>query len=333
MHKLTWLIVVLLLIVFSGVACSQVPFAFSCAEDDHISAAKREAVDLAAQKFIQTLLSSRAGAAYDLFSEAGKLQVAREQLAAQTAAAIQQFEPKNLQVQHTYLLTLKGKSPGHAVCATDLSKPTGWESVAVADVPEQAHVVLSADARNNQLVFTVWVVPEKETWKVQSFWMNVATLADKDAEHLWELGRAEKRNQHSFNAALLYAAAAQTSNRGPNFQLGLANAIAEEMSQVSLPSEIQGQPPFTWKTADMTFRILNVGPIAVGGKVYVIIQHEAAPWVNDSQAEALNQKLLAYFKRRFPEYSQVFAGVVVRVHESGGNRGYGTVEELSPGAK
>lgn len=328
-HRLT----LVLIVATASTSWSQTPFASACAEDDHISAAKRASVNSAAQKFAQALLGSEPATAYDLLSDGGKQDLTREQLATQMSSAVKQFEPKNIRIQHTYVVTLKGKSPGRLICSTDLSKPTGWESVAATDVAEQAHVLLAADARNNQLVFTLWLVPERETWKIQSFWVNVATLADKGSEQLWELGHAEKQKGHFFNAALLYAAAAQACNRGPNFQLGLAQAITDEVSHLSVPAEIQGQPPFTWKAADVTFSVLNVGPIAVGGMIYVMIQHEASPWTNDSQAEALNRKLLAYFKSRFPEYSDVFAGIVARVHERGGNRGYGTVEELSSTAK
>lgn len=326
-------LMLVLIPVSSVVAWAQTPFASTCAEDEHIRAPQRASVDSVAQKFAQALLRSEATTAYDLLSDAGKHDVTQEQLATQMAAAIQQFEPKNLRIQHTYFVTLKGRSPGRLICATDLSKPNGWESVAAADVAEQAHVSLLADARNNQLVFTFWLVPERETWKIQSFWMNVATLADKDSEQLWELGRGEKRNGHPFNAVLLYGAAAQAANRGPNFQMGLAKAITDEMAQLSLPVELQGQPPFSWRASDVTFKVLNLGPIAVGGKIYVMIQHEASAWVNDTQADSLNRQLIAYFKGRFPEYSNVFAGIVVRVHERGGNRGYGTVEELPSAGK
>ncbi|HTW78721.1 MAG TPA: hypothetical protein VME23_04150 [Terracidiphilus sp.] len=325
--------VILLSMCLAETSFSQTPFAFSCADDEHISAGTRDSVDSVAQHFAERLLGQDPALAYDMMSDAGKQQVTREQLSAQMAALVQQFEPTNLQVQHTYLIDIKGKSPGRVVCATDSSKSTEWESLSATDVPEQAHVLLSADTRNNKIVFAVWLVSEQGAWKVQSIWMNVATLADKGSEQLLELARAQKKKDHMFNAALLYAAAGQTANRGPNIQLGVANDIAEEASQLSLPIELQGQPPFTWKTPDGTFQVMNVGPIAVGGKIYVMIQHEAPAWPNDKAADELNKKLLAYFKGRFPEYTDLFSGVVVRVHERGGSHGYGTVEDLSTQAK
>ena len=80
------------------------------------------------------------------------------------------------------------------------------------------------------------------------------------------------------------------------------------------------------------YKVLSVGPIAIAGKIYVVIVHEVSPWQSDNQVDGWNKELLKYFKSRFPEYSDVFAGLVARAVEQGSNRGYGTVEEL-PAAK
>jgi hypothetical protein len=310
-------------------AFAQEPFVFSCGEDTHIDIAKKKIVDSVAMDFVQTVLGSNPSAAFDLMSKAGRAETTCEQLDGAALAIVRQFEPTNVTLQHTYLIELKGKSPGRVVCATDLSKPDGWESLSADNVPEQAHVMLSADTRNNKLAFTVWLVPEKSEWKVQSFRLNVATLADKDSSQLWELARTQQARQHSFNAALLYAAAAQTADRGPNFQLGITQSISDDMKNFSAPDEIKGQPPFFWKNDATTYKVMSVGPIAVGGKIYVIIVHEVSEWQSDEQVDAWNKALMAYFKHRFPEYSDVFAGLVARAIERGSNRGYGTVEELS----
>lgn len=315
-------------ILAASQAFSQIPFASSCAEDAHIDTVKKKAIDTVAMTFIQTLLGPNPSAAFDLMSKAGQAEATGQQLDGMAAAIIRQFEPKNLTPQHTYLIELKGKSPGRVVCATDLSKPTGWESLAADNIPEQAHVLLSADTINNKLAVVVWLVPEEGEWKVQSFRLNVSTLADKDSLQLWELARAQQARQHSFNAALLYAAAAQTAERGPNFQLGITQSISDEMSKLTVPAEIQGQPPFFWKSGETTYKVASVGPIAVGGRIYIIIVHEVSPWQSNEQVDGWNKELLSYFKRRFPEYSDVFAGLVARATERGSNRGYGTVEEL-----
>jgi len=59
---------------------------------------------------------------------------------------------------------------------------------------------------------------------------------------------------------------------------------------------------------------------------------EVAPWTTESQVGEWNTQLLSYLKQRFPEYSEIFAGIVVRAKERGTNRLYGTVEE-TPSSK
>jgi hypothetical protein len=110
--------------------------------------------------------------------------------------------------------------------------------------------------------------------------------------------------------------------------LGIAETINEDMTHLVAPREIQGPPPFSWREGEKSWKILSVGPIAVGGKIYVTISHEVSQIQTESEVDGWNKDLLSYFKNRFPEYSDVFSGVVVRAHERGSSRGYGTVEEL-----
>lgn len=157
-------------------------------------------------------------------------------------------------------------------------------------------------------------------------------LADLDSMKMRGLAQAQHAKGHNFNAVILYTTAAQLANRGPSFQLGITQSITDDLAKLPVPPEIRGPTPFFWKDGENTYKILNVGPIAVGGKIYMMLVHEVAPWQSDAQVDGWNKELLRYFKKRFPEYSDSFAGLVARAHERGGNRGFGTVEE-TPTAK
>ena len=314
-EKLACLSVLLLLAL---PAYAQSLYAASCAEDGEIDSATKRAIDEAATNFVQTILGTNPASALDSLSEEGRTGLTADQLAATATNILRLYEPKGVMPQHTYVIHLKGTSPGRLVCGADLSKPTGWESLRATDVPEQAYAVLSAEGVNNHLVFTVWLLPERNTWKVQSFSLNASSLADLDSTRLLELAKREQAHGHNFNAALLYAAAQQTADRGPNFQMGITQSISEETAKFTAPAEISGQPPFLWKSGDATYRIQNIGPTAVGGKIYVIINQEVPPWQNDEQVDKWNRDLIKYFKHRFPEYSDVFAGIVARANERGG---------------
>jgi hypothetical protein len=173
----------------------------------------------------------------------------------------------------------------------------------------------------------IWLLPEQGNWRVQYFHFVVATMADKSAEDLQTMAELEEQQQHHLNAYLLYAAALQLADRGPNFQLGIRPEIQKGMEQLKVPRDVQGQPPFVWKFGESTFRVLNVGPIGVGGKIYLMVHHEIEPWAENKDAEKKNRELIATFGKSYPEYKSAFAGLVVRAHERAGTRGFGTVEE------
>ncbi len=167
----------------------QEPFASACGEDARIDAAKKKTIDAVAMSFVEAVLGPSTLRCIRLLVESCS---SRDDISAvrRSRRGYSALRADNVTPQHTYFIELKGKSPGRVVCATDLSKPDGWESLEAESVPEQAHVLLSADTVNNKLAIAVWLVPERNGWKVQSFRANVSTLADKDSKQLWELARA-----------------------------------------------------------------------------------------------------------------------------------------------
>ena len=308
-------------------ASAQATTTATCIEDASIDATTKQNIDSVAMGFAQTFFAPKPSAPSDLFTDDVTTNTTRQQLYELFATEIIHFEPTNILLQHTYFLKLKGDSPGRLTCTADVSKSADSVSLTAKNVPEQAHVLISAETINNKMALTVWLIPEKGKWKVQSFWMNLSSMADKDTVQLWELARAQRHAGHGFNAALLYAAALQTAYRGSDYQLGITEAISDDMSQFKAPVEVQCQPPFIWKDGESIYKIMQVGPIAIGGKLYVAIGHEVAPWQNDEQVDGWNRVLITYFKRQFPEYSDVFSGIVIRAYERRSNRGYGTVED------
>ena len=150
---------------------------------------------------------------------------------------------------------------------------------------------------------------------------------------MWDLARSEQQTKHDFNAAVLYQTASQLAYRGPNFQLGIYSEIQKEILKLQLPPELQGQPPFVWKFGGDEYKVLNVGPIGVGGKIYLMVTQEIAPWGADQEADQRNRALIADFERAVPEYSSAFAGLVVGAKESGGNRIFRTVDDTATAPK
>lgn len=314
---------------WAGSGCSVSPGVTRCYFDDGIELARRRAINSVAEGFMRAVLGGNATAAYGMLAAELQSKVTLDQFKGQVDV-VTAYAPVKLARTRSFFLELNGTSPGKVVCAEDLSRPGGWQALAAANIPEQAHVLLTAKTVNNGLTFALWLTPAQSDWKVRGFWWNVSSMAGKDSSQLWEMGRAQAAKGNNFNAAALLTAAGKLAERGPDFQMGLTPAISESLSKLPpLPPDMAGERPFLWKDGATTYKVQTIGPIGVGGKIHLIIEHEVPTGQTDETFEARNKELIRYFKKRFPEYSDAFAGVIVRALESGTTRGYGTVDEHS----
>jgi hypothetical protein len=304
-----------------------VPFVSSCATDGEISADERATLDQTAMQFVQTILSSNPTAAYSNFTADAKQNVSLENVSAMIQQGIQPMAPyTNVHVVHTYLAKVTGGTQEQRVVCGNLSSPEGWVTVTAKPGPQQGHVIVESQTRNNTWAFVIWLLQEQGHWHVQYFQVMIVEMVGKSAQDLLVMARTQQQRHHNFNACALYATALQLAGRGPNLQLGIQPEIQKEMAQLEVPREIQGQPPFTWQFGNAHFKVLTVGPIGVGGHIYLSIEQEVAHWTDNNDAERENQKLIAAFKKAYPEYLDVFAGLVVAAREAGGTRGYRTVD-------
>ena len=301
-------------------------FAASCAQDSEIDAMKRDLLAQAAVSFMEALLGKDPSSAFDLFSKEEQGEITRPRLVEIAAGFHKLFEPKGLTVEHTYFIRIKGQSPSRIVCARDLSRTDGWSSVKVTSTPEQAYVLASANSQNESLAVTIWLVPEDRVWKIQAFSMYVSSLGRRDASHILELARTQQSLGHDLNALLLYFAASAISDRGPLLELGTVQPIAAEYSKAKRPVVMAGPSPWYWKNEHGTFKIMQIGSLGIAGKMYVVIDHEVPAKTSNEEMVRVNRGLLAHFKNLFPEYADIFAGLLVRAHEQGTDKVYGTVD-------
>lgn len=312
------------------VACqsSLQPFTTTCKADDEVSASDREAVGHLALNFVQDAVGPNLSSAYPTFTADAKGTVPLEQFASAFQNRIKPMGPfKDLRVAHTYIARVTGGSQEQRVVCGKLSNPGTWVAVNAKPGPGEAHVIVEGQTINNTIVFVVWLIPEQGQWHVQYTHYATAGMVGKSADDLQKMAATENQKGHSFNAFILYAAALQLADRGPFFQLGIRPEIEKGMGGVQRPHILQGQAPFTFNFDKSTFKALDVGPIGVSGKVYLLVDHEIEPWAEDKEADRTNRDLMTAFANAYPEYKDAFAGLVVRAHERGGHRGYGTVEE------
>lgn len=297
-------------------------YAASCSTGDEIPAGMRATLEQTGLRFVAALLGSDPAAAYAAFTSEAKQAVSLDEFTAMVRQVVQPMAPfSNLRVQQIYLVKQARGSP--VICGS-LKRPEDRVTVAAKTVPEQAHLVVEGDTKNNGFAFVLWLIPEQD-WRIQYLQVMATSMAGRSATDIWGLARDEQHRNHDFNATILYRVARDLAYRGQNFQLGIQPEIEGDLSKLQVPHELQGQPPFTWQLGDHAFKIVNVGPIGVAGKIYLYITQEIEPWGANEEADQQNRQLIREFERVFPEYTDAFAGLVVAAIERGGTRGYRTV--------
>jgi hypothetical protein len=191
----------------------------------------------------------------------------------------------------------------------------------------EAYVIVEGQTVNNTNAVVLRLRPKEESWAIQSVHFATTGMVGKSADDLRKIAEVEQQRQHSFNAVILYTAALQLADRGPFLQLGLRSEIEKAVTDVAKPPILHGSLPFSWTFDKSSFKVTNVGPIGVGGKIYLLVDHEIEPWSQDKVADQKNRELIAALNKVVDEYKEAFAGLVIRAHERGGNRGFGTVHE------
>jgi hypothetical protein len=174
--------------------------------------------------------------------------------------------------------------------------------------PAEAYAIVEGDTVNNTNAFVIWLLPEQSNWRVQYVHFATITMVGKSADDLQKIAATENAKQHTFNAFILYAAAVQLADRGPFFQLGIRPDIEKAIGNVQRPHILQGQAPFVWKFDESTFKVLNVGPIGIGGKIYLLVSHEIEPWAEDKQADRKNRDLITALPKPTPNTERLLPG-------------------------
>jgi hypothetical protein len=302
------------------------PFVTSCGTDDEISSKDRLTINQNAIEFVQNALGPNPETAYSVFTAEAKRNLSSDKFVAMFKQGIQQMGPfRNVQVVHAYLAKVTGGSQEQRVICGNLSSPKNWVAVNVKPGPAQAHIIVEAQTLNNTWAFVLWMLPEQGIWHIQYIQVMASAMVGRTAEDLQGMAESEKQRNHDFNTYILYATALQLAARGPFFQLGIQQEIQHNSENLKVPHVLEGHPPFVWQLGQFSFKVLNVGAIGVGQKLYLQVDHEIETWADDKDADKINHELISAFARVYPEYRDVFAGLVVRAHERGGSRGFGTV--------
>lgn len=325
--------VVIVLVIGLGLLSRSIGFNVgSCSTDDEATAAERAPFEDEALRFVNAALISDPGTAYGDFAAEAKQKISPEQFGATTRTLRSIISNlTKAHVEHIFYVRQFGAGASLSTLCTAAAHESlseGKVLVAAKAVNEQAHVIVEGENNNDTWSFTLWLLPEQGKVRVNSFWAEQTTMAGKSTIELRNLARAQWHQNHNLNAAVLYSAAKDLAFRGPNLQLGIYPEIAKELSEVKLPAEVDGKPPFNWRLGADTYRVLGVAAVEVKGKLAIAIRQETPALMDDQDADAANHKLIAALRTAHPEFGDAFDEILVQITDAHGLRQFATVEDL-----
>ena len=304
-------------------------YQYRCKTDAEIPTSERNAIEVVALSFATKALGSDVKSAHAMMTTETRAALTAETLAAAIRSIGTPLPSSTLKVDRTYLVESNG-SAGRAICGS--LKDDRWISVAMGSGHKQAHVLVSAQTKNNDWQFSIWLWPEETGWKVHHCHVGVSGLAGLGAVPMLDLARRERREGHSFNAMMLYSALrAGLLDRGPAFQLGLAQTVDADYRALEPPPEMRGEPPYSWKMDGATYSVGHITVIGVAGQLGLVFDLPQKEWTGEAAADNFNHQFLTAFVSTHPNYARVFGFLLARFMKPDGSGGFGTVFDARKG--
>ncbi len=173
--------------------------------------------------------------------------------------------------------------------------------------------------------------PAGDSWQIRYYRMSVSSIIGFTPKMLLARARGERDTGHAFNAAMLYAGALYTMDRGEAVRLGVVRDISEDLQKFIRPPEITGVPPFIFMMQGANYSVSHVTISGTDGKLGVIFDLPHATWTNDQDADAANRAFLSAFIATHADYARVFGYLVARAVKADDGSGFATVYENGKG--
>jgi len=328
---------VLIALVAVGAVFGLVRFNFSvavltCRTNQEIAPGIRTEIEDAASRYADDFFAQRADGLFDGFTP--QLRAITNYEALQKIIRATGFKPdsvKDAQIVRVDLIEGVTSGPNTVTCqSSDSLKET--RSFAVQPSKRQAYVAIDGHTVNNDMELTFWLDGD-QGWKIYGFHLNPATIVGRSVTDFLTQARYERLKGHSFNAVLLFATARQLMYRGPDVQLAGTADIGKEFASLSIPKDLPGKEPVVWQVGDNKYTIVNMSVLGLGGKIYLSVTQYMDSPMSEPDFDRHNKRLIAEIQKRYPEYSQIFAGMIVGAVEKNRTNIFRTLYEIEPSEK
>jgi hypothetical protein len=232
-------------------------------------------------------------------------------------------------VERIYAVDLTGvENPPNEITCTDKDDRDRDTTLVLQPRTSQFVVLIDARAINNDTVLSFYLVPEGDGLKVVATYWNATTIGGRSSRDLRTLAVAQASRGHLLNAALLYRIAQSTADRGPNITLAWKPILDREIASLPRPSEYDDAG---WTIEGLKLQPSAVNVVGIGKELDLIIDRPTTVWPDDKTVDQESRIFITALVKDHPEFSEVFAGVIVRANKPDGTGSFGTVYDFAKG--
>ncbi len=311
-----------LLVIAAGAWLFFRPHFAICSSNDEIAAAEKDSIDAAALAFVDRLYAGEPDAALAAMSSGAETPRVRAALDA-LVQGVRADPGAGRTVRERHQLLHVGPSTGGTPCirgdsVATLANGGGLRTAFV--------VVAEAVGGGAERSWTLWLVRERQQWRVRKFNVGLSAIAGSTAADFLAEAHRQQARGHAFNATLLYDLAAQAADRGSFFQSADGNHVAAARAVHERHPELPADPPYAFVLGRRSFPLQVVKPLGDGqGDLALVLTRPAGAWRGVDDAERSNRALIEAMNARRGEWREVFDYLVVQTPMNQPGRSWGTV--------
>lgn len=279
----------------------------SCAANDQIAAATRDAIARAAKTFVETFTSDPANVR-KLMSRRGRAEASDEEALKASSAQYQSVPAASDPAVADMFLQQHSADTAFLSHAPCNAGDAGMAMVARGGTPQSAVVLVHQDIKGgSRLTSQVLLEKERDVWRTRGLQFSFSRINDLDSAQLWARAREQRAKGNTLNAHMLYGAAAGTLLQGPFYVDPAAKAFHEDAATFEPPAILQGSPPYKLMLDGEYFalKLLKYQGL-IDGQVELILFQWADDATNFEIADAINKRLIEKFDATYPEWREVF---------------------------
>ena len=229
-------------------------------------------------------------------------------------------------VRASYLLEAPAATPARAEFMCGVWATPGWATFGINNLPPGRFglVIQDVTASKGKYALTVVLKQEGGAWKLAGYYSKPEEVGGHDGQ--WFLSKArEYKAKNANRAAWFYYLTAWDLNAPVDFMDTRAlDKISDEMQSVRPADLPSADHPLTLAAGGRSYQVIYMSALPVGADLNLLVKYRVSDVSDTQRAFDDNMAVIRAIVARYPEFREVFAGVVARATEPSG-RDYGTL--------